>query len=662
MVLKKLSVLQLAILGTACLFISIVFLAYKDISSSRELLSSAQRDIKLVSIITAVERVAHHHAVERGLTAGFLGNPNDASRNKVVNQRKKADAAIDNVKSIVASDWKNSSTINVILSPVFTLIKNKGEIRQQVDALNGEKAFSFYSNLNKRALNATNALTMLVNAPDAKQALSQALLFAQAKEKMGQRRGKMNAVLASRSISGSVRQQVLAYTNETKYIEEKLKLNLKGDALTGFQTLLNSSTSNEIDQIVDDATSDNPAFSSLPTNSEWFALATKQIGGIAELLGERFDYVVSSVNSKASRANTNLVITFIAIMVLTLIIVVIYRTLIGIITQQLNKLVTNLDKIAKEGDLTIDLSMSTKNELGDISRSVNATILALRDLLRGLGESILTSSRLSNQLEDSSSEMLDDAEKTQQLTANIASAIEQVAATSSEIAKAAVDTLSASKQLDSLAEQSLTANDNIRHSMEVLSDDIKGVQQNAADMEQQVTEIGSILDTINSLSDQTNLLALNAAIEAARAGEHGRGFAVVADEVRKLAQSSRASSDKISSLLSNLKNASVVVVADINKNVASISNSMEVTNEGRFTAEKVKEAATNVEGMANTMSSSAQQQSATTSVIAQDVVNVEEAARHEVNIATRLSELSGEMKENNLLLQRTIDGFKVDND
>lgn len=560
------------------------------------------------------------------------------------------------------SDWSESPSISVILSPVLALLNEKAEVRKQVDEANGKHAFTHYSNLNKRALNATNALTMLVNAPDAKRALSQALLFAQAKEKMGQRRGKVNAVLAARRISNPVSQQIAAYTNETQYIEEKLLLNLDGDPLMRFKALMNSGTSQQITQIVNDVTSDNPDFSTLPTNTEWFAMATEQIGGIAGLLSERFDYVVNNVNAKANRANTNLVVTFVAIVLLTLFIFVIYRTLHGIITQQLNKLVANLDKIAKEGDLTIDLSMSTKNELGEISRSVNATILALRDLVRGLGQSILTSTRLSNQLEDSSGEMLEDAGKTQQLTANIASAIEQVAATSREIAKAAVDTLSASKQLDGLAEQSLMANDKIRHSMEVLSNDIKGVQQNAADMEQQVTEIGSILDTINSLSDQTNLLALNAAIEAARAGEHGRGFAVVADEVRKLAQSSRASSDKISSLLSNLKDASVIVVADINKNVASITNSMEVTNEGRSTAEKVKEAATNVEGMANTMSSSAEQQSATTLEIAQDVVNVEEAARHEVNIATHLSELSGEMKENNLLLQRTIDGFKVDNE
>ena len=256
--------------------------------------------------------------------------------------------------------------------------------------------------------------------------------------------------------------------------------------------------------------------------------------------------------------------------------------------------------------------------------------------------------------------MLGDAGSTQQLTTNIASAVEEVAVTSREIASSSLATLNASQSLDRLADHSLLANDNIRKSMVVLSDDIRNVQSNAAQMEMKVSEIGNILETINTLSDQTNLLALNAAIEAARAGEHGRGFAVVADEVRKLAQSSRESSNKISTLLVSLKDASVIVVDDINKNVVSIEASMNTTIEGRQNAEKVKEAACELELMTNNMSSAAEQQSVTTEVVAKDVVAVEEAARPELYIAQQLSDLSDEMQRNNQLLQRTIAGFNVD--
>ena len=250
--------------------------------------------------------------------------------------------------------------------------------------------------------------------------------------------------------------------------------------------------------------------------------------------------------------------------------------------------------------------------------------------------------------------MLSDAGSTQQLTTNIASAVEEVAVTSREIASSSSATLNASQSLERLADHSLLANDNIRKSMVVLSDDIRNVQSNAAQMEMKVSEIGNILETINTLSDQANLLALNAAIEAARAGEHGRG------EVRKLAQSSRESSDKISTLLVSLKDASVIVVDDINKGVISIEASMNTTIEGRQTAEKVKEAACELELMANNMSSAAAQQSVTTEVVAKDVVAVEDAARHELHIAQQLSELSDEMQRNNQLLQRTIAGFNVD--
>lgn len=657
---NRLSVVQLTLIGTGTLFLSIAFLAFKDINKSRTEMVNADLDTDLVALVSAVERVAHHHAVERGLTAGFLGNPTQEARAKVTAQREKADDALDNLRTVADGDWPETIKVNNILNPLYSWENNKRTVRSNVDNLQGKEAFKYYSGLNSRALNAANSFTLLVSDSSAKQLLTQGLLLAQMKEKLGQRRGKLNAVMAKRSISEAVRDEVEAYNREITYLTDKLLLNLSDDFLSQFKAMSSSSVSERIDDISARAIQESPDFTTLPSSSEWFGMATEQIGQVAKILGSVFEQVKQNAEDKASSAYSALIITIVIVVLVIVFISIIYKALISIITKQLKVLVANLDKIAAQGDLTIDVSMSTSNELGEISRSVNTTILALRDLVKGLGTSIATSSRLSTQLENASSEMLKDAGNTQQLTANIASAVEQVAVTSREIAQSSLDTLSASKQLDELANQSLKANANIRNSMEVLAGDIKGVQKNAGEMEMKVGEISTILETINTLSDQTNLLALNAAIEAARAGEHGRGFAVVADEVRKLAQSSRESSDKISTLLSSLREASVVVVNDINKNVESISNSMETTAEGRKTAEQVKEAAGNVEDMANNMSSAAEQQSVTTEEIAKELVTVEEAARHEVDIAQNLSNLSGEMQANNQLLQHTIDGFKAD--
>ena len=641
---------QLTLLGAGTLFISIVYLAIKDINYSRHEMHSAEMDTGLVQLVSAVERVAHHHAVERGLTAGYLGKPSPESRKKVVEQRGRGDQAFSNLKTLVDTDWADNTHIMNTVMPVIEKEEQKALVRQQVDQQNGSTAFDYYSGLNARALNAASALTLWIDNGNAKQLISQGLLLAQLKEKLGQRRGKLNVT----------RDDVQEYSREIKYLTEKLLLNGNEAVKPAFSSYRNSETTKRVETIASSVLRDSANFDSLPTSSEWFGLATEQIGAVASILGDVFNKVEVDANETAKRASQSLWLTIAIIVIVTIFIAAIYRVLISIITSQLSILVANLDKIAEQGDLTIDVAMSTSNELGEISRSVNTTILALRDLVRGLGISISTSSRLSQQLEVSSSEMLQDANKTQSLTTNMASAVEQVAITSREIARASLETLNASKELDAIANQSLKANDDISNSMKLLSTDIQGVQANAAQMEQKVTEIGSILETINTLSDQTNLLALNAAIEAARAGEHGRGFAVVADEVRKLAQSSRESSDKISELLISLREASVIVVNDINKNVDSITQAQKTTLEGRVTAEDVKKAAADVENMANNMSSAAEQQSVTTEEISKELVVVDEAAKHEVFIAQKLSELSGEMRENNLLLQRTIDGFKAD--
>ncbi|WP_269520619.1 methyl-accepting chemotaxis protein [Alteromonas sp. BMJM2] len=658
--LRKLSILQLTLISAGSLCILLIYLAYKDINRSYSTSQSAEYDMRVITLIAAVERVAHHHAVERGLSAGFLGNPSEVSRKKVEAQRIKADEAITKLNEELQASWQANVKIKQIFSPMLAQLSQKAAIRGQVDDVNGQRAFAYYSALNAKALNVANSLIMLVHNVDSKMYLSQALLFAQLKEKMGQRRGKVNGAIASQSMTPSLASELKGYEREIEYISSKLLLSLQNDLRIPFKSIMESNQAQSLSLTTQKVITANSIDSTLPSNEEWFSLATAQILEVAALLSRSLEHVTGFADAQNVIASRSFYLTLAIIAFAIVFFVSIYRTLLSILGKQLTQLVTSLDNVARHGDLTVDLSMRTNNELGKISHSVNVTLMALRDLIRGLAPSIQTSKRLSGDLNASCDAMLSDAGNTQQLTANIASAIEEVSVTSRDIAQASLDTLEASKELELLANEALDVNDDVLSAMDKLNEDMNRVQANATAMEQQVTEIASILETINGLSDQTNLLALNAAIEAARAGDQGRGFAVVADEVRNLAQRSRSSSDKISSLLGNLQNASVVVVNDVSKNSELVLNSVKISQDGKAIAQKVKQASSNVEAMAHTMSAAAEQQSVTTNEVAKDVVYVEEAASQEVSIAKALAQLANDMNENNLSLQRAMSKFTVD--
>lgn len=657
---QRLSILQLSVLGAGILLLSVSYLSFKDIKRSLDVTNTAATDIHLITLIAAVESVAHHHAVERGLTAGFLGNPTVQGKEKVYTQRQHADDAASKVMSLLQNTDVYSERVVKIVNPLISYLREKDALRREVDSQKGSRAFAFYSSLNASALNVANSLTIYVNSLASKEQLSNAILLAQLKERLGQLRGKVNGAIAKREASDIVISELRGYQQEAQYLAGKLENSLSHESNAEFTKAMTSNNAKTIERTLQKLSSGAVDFNSLPTSSDWFSAATSQIKEVKAIL----DNIWEKVNENAERMHRNamlsLVLTLIIISVGIVVIAIIYRTLLYILNTQLTRLTQNLSKIAENGDLTVDVEMPMQNELGRVSVAINTTILALKDVIKGLEQSIEASSRLSSELEASCTEMVHDAGKTQQRSLNIASALEEISVTSTDIAKSAFDTLAASKSLDELAIEAFDINESIRMAMKLLEDDMTHVEVNAAAMEKQVTDISSILETINTLSDQTNLLALNAAIEAARAGEHGRGFAVVADEVRKLAQNSRDASAQIATLLASLQQASLVVVQDVNKSASAVKKSVEITGRGRETAEKVKDAASNVELMANNMSAAAEQQSVTTQEVAKDIVDVEAAAKHEVELSQALSKLSSSMKENNLLLSRTIANFTID--
>lgn len=289
-------------------------------------------------------------------------------------------------------------------------------------------------------------------------------------------------------------------------------------------------------------------------------MATAQIGAFKKPLDSQWSLIRLHAEETRDAAYGDLVFVIVGTLLATLLVAYINYVLVKSLMGQLSLLTTNLDRIADQGDLTIDVRLSSQNELGAISRSINKTIYALKDLVLGLSKSIGTGTRLSKALDASTSEIVDDALQTQSMATNIAAAVEDMSHTSSQIAESATETLAASVELDKAADLSLHLSRQTKDAAGGLSTDMHEVQEKAKTMEQQVTDISGILETINNLSEQANLLALNAAIEAARAGEHGRGFAVVADEVRTLAQGSKDSSGRISELLQELQQISYDVV------------------------------------------------------------------------------------------------------
>ncbi|MEC0352398.1 methyl-accepting chemotaxis protein TlpA [Bacillus subtilis] len=225
------------------------------------------------------------------------------------------------------------------------------------------------------------------------------------------------------------------------------------------------------------------------------------------------------------------------------------------ITKPLRRIVASAEKIS-EGDLTETIEINSKDELGVLSESFNHMAHSLRSLIHGIKDSV-------EHVASSSEELTASADQTSRATEHITMAIEQFSnGSESQSEKIETTTEQINEMNDGLAELARQMN-TIDHSVKAAEQVVKGLEIKSKD-------ITNILRVINGIADQTNLLALNAAIEAARAGEYGRGFSVVAEEVRKLAVQSADSAKEIESLISEIVkeiHTSLNVLQSVNKEV-----------------------------------------------------------------------------------------------
>ena len=301
-------------------------------------------------------------------------------------------------------------------------------------------------------------------------------------------------------------------------------------------------------------------------------------------------------------------------------------------------IVQNLKIIRQDSDLTVEFKTFNDDELGQISTSLTQVIEHLRGILHSIAEAANTVNSSATELGSFTQETNKRMQQQQAETEQTATAMNEMTATVAEVAQSAAAAADSAKDADNYAAngnhivmQSIT-------SMSQLSEQIQKTAQVIGFLSNESQNIGRVLDVIKSIAEQTNLLALNAAIEAARAGEQGRGFAVVADEVRTLAQRTQKSTQEIEAMIATLQQGVKEAVNAMEVGINQVDDANDKANQAGQALKEIVASVDNITELNTHIATAAEEQSSVAESINRSIIAISDIAEHSTNSALELSE------------------------
>ena len=648
---KIIALLILPILGFLWLSVSAIS---KGVETTSEMSSLNQ----LTRLSVVYSELVHELQKERGMTAGFIGSQGT----KFVSELRAQRTSADNRRNQRTEYWQSAeidlpqiSRLNTEISQSLNQITS---IRNRVDSqsIPLSEALGYYTKLNAKLLSVSALIAELSSDATITTETIAYYNFLQGKERAGIERAVLNNTFSKNEFGPGMLVKFISLVTEQNTYFSNFEVLGNPDNVRFFEQQLNDRSVAEVEKLRDVAESKMSGFDVDPVY--WFAQSTARIVQLKKTENQLADSLIALTDQKTQQAQSAMMGSITMFVVITLFATFVSFKAITDLTTRVKDLNLVLSKVRDDNDLTVRATYLGESELGQISSSLNETLEKFSQVIDNLSQSSLTLASAAEETAQTCQYNSNTLVEQQDQIGLIATATEELSATVNEVAAKTQQTATSAKMVDQQSQEGLSTVQHSYESIEILASEINGLAEKITHLHESSNNINSVIDVIKSVADQTNLLALNAAIEAARAGEQGRGFAVVADEVRTLAQRTQESTLEIEGFISSLQSDVQTAFNVIDNSKKMSSRAVEDSRGVEQTLQDISGAVSEIFSMTEQIATATEEQAVVTQDIAQNVVAVEQKSTESTTGATQIAATAKEQAELATSLKELSNTFK----